>query len=64
MKAAKRTIGSSKKDVASMFNDVRVGKAVNAEVVMPMVDEITASIDCNKAALISLARLKNQDDYT
>lgn len=64
MKAAKRTIETSKKAVASMFNEVRLGKAVNAEAVMPLVDEIAASIDRNQAALISLARLKNQDDYT
>lgn len=64
MKAAKRTIGASKKAVAGMFNDVRLGKVINAETAMPVVEEISASIDRNRAALISLARLKTQDDYT
>lgn len=64
MKAARRTIGASKKAVTAMFNDVRLGKVVNVEAVMPLVEEITASIDRNKGALISLARLKTQDDYT
>lgn len=47
-----------------MFNDARLGRVVNAEAVMPLVDEISASIDRNKGALVSLARLKTQDDYT
>lgn len=64
IKVAKNVIIASKEAVATMFNDVRLGKAVNAEAVMPLVDDIAASIDRNKAALISLARLKTQDDYT
>lgn len=63
-KAAKRAIKASKKAVTSMFNDVRLGKVVSAEAAMPLVEEISASIDRNKGALISLARLKTQDDYT
>ncbi len=64
MKGAKRTINASKQAVTAMFDDVRLGKVVNTEAVMPLVEEIAASIDRNKAALISLARLKTQDDYT
>lgn len=64
MKMAKRAISASKQAVTTMFHDVRLGKVVSAEVVMPLVDDISASIDRNKAALISLARLKTQDDYT
>lgn len=64
MKAAKRTINASKQAVSSMFNDVRLGKVVNAEVAMPVVEEIASSIERNQAALISLVRLKTQDDYT
>lgn len=63
-KAAKRLIIASRKAVEGMFSDVRMGKAVNAEAVMPLVDEISASIERNQGALISLARLKTQDDYT
>jgi HD-GYP domain-containing protein (c-di-GMP phosphodiesterase class II) len=61
---ASRIIKESKKAVVSMFKDVRLGKAVNAEAVMPLVDEIAASITRNEGALISLVRLKHQDDYT
>ncbi|MGJ8618722.1 MAG: HD-GYP domain-containing protein [Methylophilaceae bacterium] len=63
-KAAKRLIIASRKAVQGMFSDVRMGKAVNVEAVMPLVDEISASIERNQGALISLARLKTQDDYT
>lgn len=61
---ATRIIKESKKAVVSMFKDVRLGKAVNTEAVMPLVDEIAASITRNEGALISLVRLKHQDDYT
>ena len=53
---AKRVIQDSKKAVASMFHDVRMGKTVSAETAMLMVDEIAASVDRNLGALISLAR--------
>lgn len=61
---AKRVINSSKKAVASMFHDARMGKAVNVEGAMQMVDDIAASVDRNLSALISLVRLKNKDEYT
>jgi HD-GYP domain-containing protein (c-di-GMP phosphodiesterase class II) len=61
---AARIIKESKRAVVSMFKDVRLGKAVNVEAVMPLVDEISASITRNEGALISLVRLKKQDDYT
>lgn len=62
--AARRLLNASRKAVEGMFSDVRMGKAVTAETVMPLVDDIAASIERNQSALISLARLKTQDDYT
>lgn len=62
--AASRAINASKKAVASMFNDVRMGKAISMEDAMPVVEELTASVMRNEGALISLVRLKTQDDYT
>ena len=64
MKNAKGLINASKKAVTVMFNDARLGKVVNPETMMPLVEGIAASIDRNRAALISLARLKTHDDYT
>lgn len=64
LEQASRIIKESKRAVASMFKDARLGKVVNAEAVMPLVDEISASINRNEGALISLVRLKSKDDYT
>lgn len=61
---AKRVIKASKKAVAKMFDEVRMGKAVNAEAALRLVDDIAASVARNEGALISLVRLKNKDDYT
>lgn len=61
---AKLAIEASKKAVTSMFDDVRMGKAINAESAAPLVEEISASLARNEGALISLVRLKTSDDYT
>jgi len=61
---AAKVIASSRKAIASMFKDLRMGKAVEAEAVMPIVEEISASVTRNVHALISLVRLKTVDDYT
>ena len=54
----------SKAAVASMFNEARLGHAVDAEHCRPLVDEISESVYRNPGALISLARLKSADDYS
>ena len=61
---AKKIIKSSKKAVASMFHEMRMGKAVNQEAALQLVDDIADSVARNESALISLVRLKNKDDYT
>jgi putative nucleotidyltransferase with HDIG domain len=61
---AKKIIKSSKKAVASMFHEMRMGKAVNQEAALQLVDDIADSVARNEGALISLVRLKNKDDYT
>ncbi|MCL2830844.1 MAG: HD-GYP domain-containing protein [Betaproteobacteria bacterium] len=50
--------------VVSMFQEARLGRAVEAGDAMPLVQEISASVMRNSGALISLARLKVADDYT
>ena len=47
-----------------MFEEARMGKAVDVKSVMPLVDDVTASIARNPGTLISLLRLKTSDDYT
>jgi HD-GYP domain-containing protein (c-di-GMP phosphodiesterase class II) len=50
--------------VVSMFQEARMGKAVDAEQAQSLVEEISQSVTRNPSALISLARLKTADDYT
>ncbi|WP_295855385.1 HD-GYP domain-containing protein [uncultured Xylophilus sp.] len=50
--------------VASMFGEVRMGRAVDATAALPLVQEISDSVQRNPGALISIARLKSRDDYT
>lgn len=61
---AANIVGKSKQAVFSMFNEARMGKAVDAEHAMPLVEEIASSVMRNPGALIGLARLKTVDDYT
>lgn len=61
---ATKVIKASKKAVASMFHEVRMGKAVNQAAAKQLVDDIAESVARNEGALISLVRLKNRDDYT
>jgi len=54
----------SRAQVTSMFNEARLGKAVDAEQCLPLVNDIADSVFRNPGALVSLSRLKTQDDYT
>lgn len=54
----------SRQAVTSMFNEVRMGKALNGAEALPIVEEISESVLRNSHALIGLARLKTKDDYT
>ena len=55
---------AGKAQVEAMFSDLRLGKTVEQESVVPLVEEIAASVWRNPAAMISVARLKNHDDYS
>ncbi|PWB42111.1 MAG: phosphodiesterase [Rhodocyclales bacterium] len=48
----------------SVMHDVRLGKQVQVEQLEPMVDKMASSILRNSGALLSLARIKNKDEYT
>ena len=61
---AGRVIAQSRAAMRSMFQDVRMGKAVDTEHCLPLVQEISDSVERNPGAIISLARLKTSDDYT
>jgi len=64
LKRAAAICVESKQAVVSMFNEARLGRAVDAAGAQSLVEEITDSVTRNPGALISLARLKTADDYT
>ena len=61
---AAQICGQAKEAVVSMFQEARMGKAVDAESASSLVQEISDSVTRNPGALISLARLKTADEYT
>jgi putative nucleotidyltransferase with HDIG domain len=54
----------ARREVMFMFQELRMGKAVDADKMLPVVDEISQSILRNSDALIGLVRLKTKNDYT
>lgn len=62
--AARKIHNKTKEAVTTMFSEVRMGKAVQVEEAVVLVDEITQSIERNTNALLSLIRLKTADEYT
>jgi len=61
---AARICQQSRSAVAFMFEEVRMGKAVDLDGVREVVEDISDSIARNPTAIVSLARLKTADDYT
>jgi HD-GYP domain-containing protein (c-di-GMP phosphodiesterase class II) len=64
LRQAAKLCQRSREVVTSMFSQARLGRALEAERCLPLVDDITQSVFRNPGALVSLARLKAQDDYT
>jgi HD-GYP domain-containing protein (c-di-GMP phosphodiesterase class II) len=50
--------------VQKLFHEARLGRVIDAESLMPLVSEISDSVVRNPGAIVSLARLKTQDDYS
>ena len=64
MARAKKICADGKSAVTTMFHEARMGNALNTACAHSLVEEISSSVMRNPDALISLARLKNKDDYT
>jgi putative nucleotidyltransferase with HDIG domain len=64
MQRAAQLLKRSKQQVTSLFNEARLGKAVDPQQCLPLVEQISASLARNSSALLSLARLKTKDEYT
>src|SRR5476649_2819746 len=54
----------AKVKVTRMFNEARMGRAIEVSDIAPLVDEINSSLERNAGALLSIVRLKTADDYT
>jgi putative nucleotidyltransferase with HDIG domain len=64
MVRAAEICASARDSITSMFQEARMGKAIDAAQAAPLVDSIADSVLRNKGALVSLARLKTADNYT
>ncbi len=64
LREAAAVCNRSRRAVVAMFNEARMGRTLDAEACLPLVEEIAGSVMRNPGALVSLARLKTRDDYT
>lgn len=64
VRRAVKLCARSKAAVISMFSDARMGQALHFGQAGELVEEISESVMRHPNALISLARLKNADEYT
>lgn len=61
---AQKLFNDAKPQVMAMYQDVRLGKAIDPQTTLPLVNEIDLMVQRNSAAILSVARLKTHDDYT
>lgn len=61
---AKKILKNARLVVSSVFQEARMGRVLEMKAVIGLVEIITSSVERNQSSLISLARLKNADEYT
>jgi len=61
---AKVLLTEAKEKTQILMDDVKLGKQIDMQQVESIVDRMTESILNNSDALVSLARIKNKDEYT
>jgi putative nucleotidyltransferase with HDIG domain len=61
---AKKTIGRARRAMKDVFETARLGQPINAEAVIPVVEDIADAVDRNPALFLDMARLKSKDEYT
>lgn len=61
---ARRICHEGREAVQAMFQEVRMGRMVDTGTLLPLAEEISASVGRHPGALIGIARLKTADDYT
>ncbi|MCL2020915.1 MAG: HD-GYP domain-containing protein [Betaproteobacteria bacterium] len=61
---AAKICARARESVTSMFQEARMGRAIEPEQAIPLINEISDSVMRNPDAFLSLARLKTADNYT
>jgi HD-GYP domain-containing protein (c-di-GMP phosphodiesterase class II) len=61
---ARNVLSRSKKAVRDMFDNARMGEAIQTRKMASMVNQLTASLDKDPTIILNMARLKTKDDYT
>lgn len=57
-------VGRTKQAMTEVFGEARLGNAIDAARLSPLVENVTASIARNRAALLGVTRLRSKDEYT
>lgn len=61
---AREAVERSKQAVAQVFGEARLGRSVTIDQVTPLVDDIAACVERDPAAILSVTRLKDWNEYT
>lgn len=61
---ATRLCAQARDSVSSLYDEARMGRALDVEGCVPLVEEISSSMQRNAGAMLGLVRLKTHDDYT
>ncbi|MEW9857000.1 HD-GYP domain-containing protein [Novosphingobium sp. M1R2S20] len=64
MAAATEVVNRSRETMRGLLNEARLGKGVRSDAVVSVVEDVTASIEQNRHALLKVLRLKTKDEYT
>lgn len=61
---ARRSVNHCKTVIRGVLDSARLGKAVETETVIAVVDDVSAAIEKNRRAFLKVLRLKGKDEYT
>jgi HD-GYP domain-containing protein (c-di-GMP phosphodiesterase class II) len=64
VKPAAQLYEQARRKVKSLYDEARMGQAIHMEGCVEVVEDIMTSVSSNPGALVSLVRLKTQDEYT
>lgn len=64
LQRARKLVQQSRQQVMSMFNEARLGRAIDMASGRSLVEEIAGSVMDSPGTLVSLVRLKSADQYT